>query len=260
MSDSVVKAGGEDVLSSIKRLVSEEVRDEPEFLFIPTAQPAKPGRLVLTEELRVGEDAGADVERDSPLQLVRQLDESREIAARKPGSEDTGPIRLRARDAVGPAPLERRNCAVDGSADPVQSETANGSGRDLAGSLSAKIEALEAAIARTEDQWEPDGESNDAYSGTRTRAVDWPAEADETVDDDGAAIFIRARKNTTDVAAPSDRKALLPEGLDETALQELIAQIVREELQGELGERVSRNLRKMVRREIARALIAEKVD
>jgi hypothetical protein len=42
--------------------------------------------------------------------------------------------------------------------------------------------------------------------------------------------------------------------LDEESLRDLINSIVREELQGELGERINRNLRKVIRREIAAVL------
>ena len=42
---------------------------------------------------------------------------------------------------------------------------------------------------------------------------------------------------------------------DEEALRELVAEVVRSELQGELGERITRNVRKLVRREIHRALM-----
>ncbi len=42
--------------------------------------------------------------------------------------------------------------------------------------------------------------------------------------------------------------------LDEEALRGMINTIVREELQGELGDRISRNLRKLIRREIAELL------
>lgn len=42
--------------------------------------------------------------------------------------------------------------------------------------------------------------------------------------------------------------------LDEESLRELINDIVREELQGELGERIGRNLRKLIRQEIAQFL------
>jgi hypothetical protein len=41
---------------------------------------------------------------------------------------------------------------------------------------------------------------------------------------------------------------------DEQALRELINSIVREELQGELGDRIGRNLRKLIRREVAQVL------
>ena len=42
--------------------------------------------------------------------------------------------------------------------------------------------------------------------------------------------------------------------LDEAALRGMINAIVREELQGELGDRINRNLRKLIRREIAEFL------
>jgi hypothetical protein len=42
--------------------------------------------------------------------------------------------------------------------------------------------------------------------------------------------------------------------LDEESLRDLINSIVREELQGELGDRISRNLRKLIRREITQIL------
>lgn len=43
--------------------------------------------------------------------------------------------------------------------------------------------------------------------------------------------------------------------IDEDILRDLVAEIVRSELQGELGERITRNVRKLVRREIHRALM-----
>ncbi|MBE9635228.1 hypothetical protein [Salipiger mangrovisoli] len=52
----------------------------------------------------------------------------------------------------------------------------------------------------------------------------------------------------------------LPAGFDEDRLRALIAEVVREELQGALGERVTRNVRKMVRRELHRLLSSEDLD
>ncbi len=57
---------------------------------------------------------------------------------------------------------------------------------------------------------------------------------------------------------------LLEEGadtfLDEDALRDLVSEIVRQELQGSLGERITRNVRKLVRREIQRALAAQELE
>jgi hypothetical protein len=48
--------------------------------------------------------------------------------------------------------------------------------------------------------------------------------------------------------------------IDMDALRDLIAEVIREELNGPLGERITRNVRKLVRQEIARALEAQKFD
>jgi hypothetical protein len=48
--------------------------------------------------------------------------------------------------------------------------------------------------------------------------------------------------------------------VDEAALRELIAEVVREELQGEMGVRITRNIRKLVRREIRLALAAQELE
>ena len=48
--------------------------------------------------------------------------------------------------------------------------------------------------------------------------------------------------------------------LDEQALHEIVRQTLRAELQGELGERITRNVRKLVRAEINRALMARDLD
>jgi hypothetical protein len=48
--------------------------------------------------------------------------------------------------------------------------------------------------------------------------------------------------------------------IDEEALRDLVSEIVRSELQGALGERITRNVRKLVRREIHRALTAQEME
>lgn len=56
---------------------------------------------------------------------------------------------------------------------------------------------------------------------------------------------------------PASRMQTSAPILDEEALRGVINSIVREELQGELGERISRNLQKVVRREINLMLEAD---
>jgi len=46
--------------------------------------------------------------------------------------------------------------------------------------------------------------------------------------------------------------------LDEVALRGVINSIVREELQGEMGDRISRNLRKLIRQELSQMLKDER--
>ncbi len=65
-----------------------------------------------------------------------------------------------------------------------------------------------------------------------------------------------------DVAASEDGDALpAPVDLfDEEMLRDLVTEIIRQELQGALGERITRNVRKMVRREIHRMVTSEHFD
>ena len=48
--------------------------------------------------------------------------------------------------------------------------------------------------------------------------------------------------------------------LDEETLRLIVAEVVRQELQGALGERITRNVRKLVRREIRLVLAADELD
>ena len=58
------------------------------------------------------------------------------------------------------------------------------------------------------------------------------------------------------VAINAEAKAIL----DDDALRLLVAEVVRQELQGALGERITRNVRKLVRREIYRVLASQDGD
>lgn len=244
-------SGVEDVLSSVKRLVSEDGRKVSDT--DAATAPRKPGRLVLTDALRVG-----DAPKSEPLKLDPKY-----------SAEDSAkPMLLRACDIVQPGEAANNDGAEEFCDEPPS--------ENLSGSLSAKIEALEAAIARTEDQWEPDGDSDDAYSGTPSKALHWiPAatfeeENDEGVDTpsgeaDESATFVRhgetpAAEPVEDASEDMIEDEIGLSASEEEALREMIAEVVRSELQGALGERITRNVRKMVRREINRALAAKELE
>ncbi len=141
--------------------------------------------------------------------------------------------------------------------------------------LSAKIAALETAIGNIPDRWEPDALGADDYSGTEDAAMAW----EDDMERDATGAWLDQPDVTEDVAAPpaastaepaqsaspsdnEDRMGLSADDqiIDEEMLRDLVSEIVRAELQGALGERITRNVRKLVRREIHRALTAQELE
>ncbi|MEM7643851.1 MAG: hypothetical protein AAF366_15165 [Pseudomonadota bacterium] len=80
--------------------------------------------------------------------------------------------------------------------------------------------------------------------------ADAPAPAAEA-GSDGADIDL------ADLGETSDKDVI---SLDDEGFRDLIADIVRQELAGELGERITRNVRKLVRREIRQLLSSDEFD
>ena len=161
---------------------------------------------------------------------------------------------LRVEDAPSPDPVPRPR------SEPV------------AWSLEDRIAELEAAVGDRADEWEPDG-SEDADQERPNRFVfqhrPMPvgAQAAEALRLDES---MAAAPTAPSVPEPrSDEDEDEAEGFDifaddrlpdEDALRDLVAEIVRQELQSDLGQRVTRNIRKLVRREIRRALAARDFD
>jgi len=125
---------------------------------------------------------------------------------------------------------------------------------DRAG-LEATIAELEAAVTSQSEDWEADeGESFDdtawAASAFQSRVLDssdlqdYPPIIREALADE---------QETADEEAPAV-------GIDEDALRALVVEIVHQELSGELGERITRNVRKLVRREINRVMVSKGLD
>ena len=115
--------------------------------------------------------------------------------------------------------------------------------------------------------WE---DSSPSHSGLQTGALPDPEIASQAAAfHDNATAFERAHTEAVETAqaelSTNASEALLENEeiasvVDEEALRDMVSEIVRQELQGPLGERITRNVRKLVRREIYRALAANELD
>lgn len=81
-------------------------------------------------------------------------------------------------------------------------------------------------------------------------------DADDDLDDDLDDDIEDLGPSTSPFAFPDPEVGVL----DEETLREIVAEVVRQELQGVLGQRITRNVRKMVRREIRLARAAEGLE
>lgn len=98
--------------------------------------------------------------------------------------------------------------------------------------------------------------------------VELEADADpaaEPQDNDGDLVdaevdIFDTQHSEADAAQPLGVDGLDESVIDEDVLRELVADIVRQELSGALGERITRNVRKLVRREIHRAMLTQEFD
>lgn len=221
----------EDVLSSIRRLVSEDARPPVR------PKPAAPDKLVLTPALRI-------------------------VPEPEPGPAPDAPA---AEAPPPPMPAEEGTAAFD----PL--------------SHRAAAAALEAALSQRPDDWEPDG-SEITAQGAEIWTVEWEAEGSTPAAPTPTPAFVSSRSPAPAPAmdpppappeadshamdwadAPAASASALPldddlPSVDEETLRDLIRDILREELQGPLGERITRNVRKLVRAEIARALATRDFD
>ena len=301
MSDPVTNVEVEDVLSSIRRLVSDDKRPTSLAETAPSSD-----RLVLTPALRVAEqgdeshnddeqaiveekawsdfgtspdraaETQADVEEAESFELEKSEEEP-EVADLS-GEQDDAEIASIEGDESAPEPLLLEtqvepeaeveapfiDVPEDESAEdndvtvaelvPEQGEAAFFA--KSAASLSAKIAALETVIGKTDEQWEPDDTGKSDYSGTEAPAMDWEAEPAEAEVEETTT----AEHNADEAEAETLLGQAGDDILDEETLRDLVSDIVREELQGALGERITRNVRKLVRREIHRALAAQDLE
>lgn len=134
--------------------------------------------------------------------------------------------------------------------------------------LAHTVAELEAVISAQNDDWEPDGSEEDGATPD-IEPLEWRSEATR-----GAKVFDMPRAEAAPTMPGFQGETELDDidygledfseddapFLDEAALRDMVSDIVRQELQGPLGERITRNVRKLVRREIHRILASEDFD
>jgi hypothetical protein len=211
MTEAVSRNGGEDVLSSIRRLVAQEV---------PLPEPTKPAtqeKLLLTPALRVddAEQSALDAGRDTVQAAQQNASAPAEFAPAQTQGAGQAP---EAGPASGSAP------ALD---DPV-SEVG----------VSADDPAMSDAQMTTDTPYSAPSPEDRALDATLARLQ---------------AVLSGATRPAGTEALSGD-EGPLDDVIDEGMLYQIVAHIVRQELQGELGEKITRNIRKLVRAEVAREL------
>ena len=319
MSNSVSSFEIEDVLSSIRRLVSVDEREQKQD---SKSEDSTQDRLVLSPALRIDGDTpadhdavvddiakAADDDEDGAGEDATDVAEDQSDDVSQPGDDVPNPAEAddNRGDATEDDPQDTAEDHIevvsDPSADDDEEENEDGvwevltfshsdyrapesntkvdavADRDAA-TLEDVIAEVEAAVATQDDQWEPDEPTDIDFYPETTEPIAWgdsledaaePEEApvaEEKVADAGAAaaqsettasgVVSEADQAQADEVETADKEWFADNALlDEDALRDLIGDIVRQELQGALGERITRNVRKLVRREIHRALMAQ---
>ena len=264
---------------------NEQADDEPEAQLSTVSETEQPdgesNDEPVVESLSVGSESHGD---DTILQMGESTDKDLQAGSEQATDEapwqDPGATLFAAAGVTEGIPTDSAEAETLNETKPVAS-------------FAEKIAALEAAIGQADEQWEPDGEAGEANAGTPVETLAWEDLEDELVD---VSAFSAAAEDefsdshpqvdiTPEIAPefeqptfdspeadPLDAIHLAEQAvtdevlggvsadetvMDEESLRELVADIVREELQGALGERITRNVRKLVRREIHRALAVQ---
>ncbi|MEN8888761.1 MAG: hypothetical protein ABF243_07775 [Celeribacter marinus] len=265
----------EDVLASIRRLVVDS-RAARERLVAASETAGAPDLLLLTSDFLIDSPSSQE-ESDHPhtppplLVLGPHLAVvPREDTPAAHGDDDAQGIETNDEAVVDEASNDEESDAAWHTA---LDDTPNGEAMETALhlSLEQRIAGLETAIGASGDEWEPDGSENleveiphqlprgfaDIVLGMRAKPVPTETPVQPEMHEGDAAL------EDDDLSAPESihtDTALVDENLpyddilDETMLRALVADVLNDELRGPLGERMTRNIRRLVRREVQRAL------
>lgn len=285
MSEPVSTAEIEDVLSSIRRLVSNDVETAQENAAPELADAAPAAKLILTADFRVStaqdatqdedateqpeaaaeEDVQAEATEDAPFEFHHVEDHTPEAEADFEAHADE---QIDPQIDAEPTPQDASNEVWHDSAESIEVVEPAEEVASKTSPLEDTIAELEAAIGQQDGDWEPDGsdfeEDADAEEIMSEPVQDWidgtaqEIEAETTDAQSGSdadtAAEMAANKGKADLFGDDESV------IDEETLRDMVSDIVRQELQGALGERITRNVRKLVRREINRVLASQEFD
>ncbi len=228
----------EDVVSSVRRLVSVDTRPRP------VTRDLGQDRLMLTPALRVVADPPV-----APLILTHPEPEAvPEVpeAAMAVDAEWEDEIWQEAEPPLAELALGAEEAELVGPVVHPGDDESLWAQSDVDWQEEAELAAViplptAAPAAESRDQAVADAAPAEAPASTTAA----PAEAE--ADHDPVPTLFDKDGNPLTV-------------LDEDALHDIVRQLIREELQGALGERITRNVRKLVRAEINRALTARALD
>lgn len=267
----------EDVLSSIRRLVAQDLKPADRAKLAAVADISQ--KLVLTPENRV-EDRGdapkfVTVRRPTRRPAFPAIEEVLPaMDAAAGGSPDTAPVRDQKSDwslgapadfiAPQPAPFTLEPSARLSDISP----------HEFVGEYTAENTEVVGNAKQTAPDWHDDADDlTPAEVQANGPAVDGTIEPDTAWADEAEARVIAelageaVQETVVEAAHAAFRKPSFSNGIkaqdvmvDEQALRSLVQTIFREEMAGPMGERITRNIRKLVRAEVGRMLAAHDLE
>lgn len=293
MTEAMSRREIEDVLTSVRRLVSQDAKIAnalPDDALAVSMQTSE--KLVLTSALRVDAPV-AEPEPEEQLApapprggvapcdegwITRAdsgpLDELTSLFADVSGGEPPEVVAEPPAEAAAHASLLARIQSIGVAASTAQSEhpapQTHSAQSDDAPPLGAFRRARmphATASEGSEERWR-DGFAEANPQVPPHRAPPAATELAQSVEDATLeatlsrieALLAGNPLPTPEPAQPEERAETENDTvIDETMLHQLVAHIVRQELQGELGEKITRNIRKLVRAEVARELALRKL-
>lgn len=230
----------EDVVSSIRRLVANDIKPAVEAALAPADEPQAPA-LVLAPTQRVTDP-------EDPFQMIRTMAQAERDARDAKHLVDVVDAEV---EAMTSDVIEREfGAALDWSRPnaPTETDWANGYEEDAdyqpdaANTVEGEMQTSAPATSIADDPAKP---ASTEESVPEVPSITPTATFSDDDDDDGQEIDL------SDVVGAVST---------DDALRDLIAEIVRQELSGALGERITRNVRKLVRREIRQMLSSGEFD